>query len=56
MKAIQRELGEDSGTSDQIEQLRKRLEEVKPPADVLAQTDRELKRLDVIPPASPDIP
>ena len=54
MKAIQRELGEDSGTSDQIEQLRKRLEEAKPPADVLAQADRELKRLDVIPPASPE--
>src|SRR5436190_3986841 len=54
MKVIQRELGEDSGTSDQIEQLRKRLEEAKPPADVLAQADRELKRLDVIPPASPE--
>jgi ATP-dependent Lon protease len=54
MKAIQRELGEDSGTADQIERLRKRLEEAKPPEEVLKQADRELKRLDVIPPASPE--
>jgi ATP-dependent Lon protease len=54
MKAIQRELGEEAGATDQIERLRKRLEEAKPPEDVLAQADRELKRLDVIPPASPE--
>src|SRR5207248_3165337 len=54
MKAIQRELGDDAGTADQIEQLRKRLEEAKPPEEVLKQADRELKRLDVIPPASPE--
>jgi ATP-dependent Lon protease len=54
MKAIQRELGEDTGTADQIERLRKRLEEAKPPEEVLKQADRELKRLDVIPPASPE--
>src|SRR5213594_3627468 len=54
MKAIQRELGEETGATDQIERLRKRLEEAKPPAEVLAQADRELRRLDVIPPASPE--
>jgi len=54
MKAIQRELGEEAGAADQIERLRKRLEEATPPDDVLAQADRELKRLDVIPPASPE--
>jgi ATP-dependent Lon protease len=54
MKAIQRELGEEAGATDQIERLRKRLKEAKPPDDVLAQADRELKRLDVIPPASPE--
>src|SRR6266705_2892183 len=54
MKAIQRELGEKAGASNQIERLRKRVEEAKPPDDVLAQADRELKRLDVIPPASPE--
>jgi ATP-dependent Lon protease len=54
MKAIQRELGEDAGTADQIERLRKHLEEAKPPEEVLKQADRELNRLDVIPPASPE--
>src|SRR5437899_12595182 len=54
MKAIQHELGEDAGTADQIERLSKRLEEAKPPEEVLKQADRELKRLDVIPPASPE--
>jgi ATP-dependent Lon protease len=55
IKAIQQELGEgDTGTDEQITQLRTRLEEAKPPADVLAQAERELKRLDFIPPASPE--
>src|SRR4030088_2685960 len=55
VKAIQQELGEgDAGADQQIAQLRTRLEEAKPPADVLAQADRELKRLDFIPPASPE--
>jgi ATP-dependent Lon protease len=55
LKAIQQELGEgDTGTDQQIAQLRTRLEQAKPPADVLAQADRELKRLDFIPPASPE--
>ena len=55
MKAIQRELGEgDSGADEQVAKLRKQLEESKPPAEVFAQADRELKRLEVIPPASPE--
>jgi ATP-dependent Lon protease len=55
MKAIQRELGEtDTGADEQIAKLRKRLEEAKPPAEVFAQADRELRRLEVIPPASPE--
>ena len=55
LKAIQRELGEgETGADEQVAQLRTRLEEAKPPADVLAQADRELKRLDFIPPASPE--
>jgi ATP-dependent Lon protease len=54
MKAIQRELGEETGATDQIERLRKRLEEAKPPDEVIKQADRELRRLDVIPPASPE--
>jgi ATP-dependent Lon protease len=55
VKAIQRELGEgDTGVDEQREQLRARLEAAKPPAEVMAQADRELKRLDFIPPASPE--
>ena len=55
LKAIQRELGEaDTGTDEQVAALRTRLEEAKPPAEVLAAAERELKRLDIIPPASPE--
>src|SRR5207253_7408143 len=55
VKAIQRELGEgDTGVDEQRAQLRTRLEAAKPPAEVMAQADRELKRLDFIPPASPE--
>src|SRR3954466_13647851 len=55
MKVIQRELGEgDTGTDQQIAQLRTRLENAKPPAEIMAAAERELKRLDFIPPASPE--
>jgi len=55
IKAIQHELGEtDTGSEEQMRQLRTRLEEAKPPAEVLAQAERELKRLDFIPAASPE--
>ncbi len=55
VKAIQRELGEgDAGTDEQMAQLRTRLENAQPPAEVMAQAERELKRLEFIPPASPE--
>ena len=55
LKAIQQELGEgDAGADQQIAQLRTRLEEARPPADIMAQAEREVKRLDFIPPASPE--
>jgi ATP-dependent Lon protease len=55
LKAIQRELGEgDTGADEQVARLRTRLEEANPPAEVMAQAERELKRLDIIPPASPE--
>src|SRR5436189_4258642 len=55
LKAIQRELGEgDTGADEQVARLRTRLEEAKPPAEVMGQAERELKRLDIIPPASPE--
>jgi ATP-dependent Lon protease len=53
MKAIQRELGEGE-TGTEAVQLRARLEAAHPPVEVMAQAERELKRLDLIPPASPE--
>src|SRR5207302_4175530 len=42
IKAIQHELGEgEGGSEEQMEQLRRRLEEAKPPADVTKQAERE---------------
>lgn len=55
IKAIQRELGETSdGTEEQANQLRKRLQDAKPPPSIAEQAERELKRLAYIPPASPE--
>jgi len=55
IKAIQHELGEDeTGSEEQVEQLRDRLKEANPPEEVMKQAERELKRLDFIPPASPE--
>src|SRR5256714_1295524 len=55
IKAIQRELGEaEGGGEEQAQQLRARLEEAKPPEEVMKQAEGELKRLDFIPPASPE--
>ena len=55
IKAIQRELGEaEAGSEEQAQQLRKRLEEANPPEEVMKQAERELKRLDFIPSASPE--
>ena len=53
VKAIQRELGEgEEGVEYQVEQLHRRLEEAKPPKAVMEQAERELKRLNYVPPAS----
>ena len=55
VKAIQRELGEgESGAEEQMAQLRQKLETAQPPEEVMKQAERELKRLDFIPQASPD--
>jgi ATP-dependent Lon protease len=55
IKAIQHELGEgETGSDEQVEQLRARLKEANPPEEVMKQAERELKRLDFIPPASPE--
>src|SRR5262249_12045111 len=55
IKAIQHELGEaETGSEEQVAQLRARLKEANPPEEVMKQAERELKRLDFIPPASPE--
>jgi ATP-dependent Lon protease len=55
IKAIQRELGEsEGGGEEQAQQLRTRLQDAKPPEAVMKQAERELKRLDFIPSASPE--
>ena len=55
MRAIQKELGEDeTGEAAETELLRERLEKAQLPEEVRAEADRELKRLQRLPPAAPD--
>jgi ATP-dependent Lon protease len=55
MRAIQKELGEDeTGEAAETELLRERLEKADLPQDVREEADRELKRLQRLPPAAPD--
>ncbi|MEM1442746.1 MAG: endopeptidase La, partial [Verrucomicrobiota bacterium] len=54
LRAIQRELGEGDGSDEQSEDLRDRLLAARLPADAMEAAERELKRLDIIPPASPE--
>lgn len=55
IRAIQKELGEgEQGAEEQIEELRKRLSEAQPPENVVQQAEKELKRLQYIPAASPE--
>jgi ATP-dependent Lon protease len=53
INAIRKELGEgEEGVEQQVEQLRKRLGEARPPKEVTEAAERELKRLNYVPPAS----
>lgn len=55
MRAIQKELGEDeTGEAAEAELLRERLEKVELPEEVRTEAERELKRLERLPPAAPD--
>ena len=55
MRAIQKELGEDeSGEAAEAELLRERLEKAELPEEVRTEAERELKRLERLPPAAPD--
>ena len=54
LKAIQEELGEESPEKAEINELRKRLDEVELPDEVRREAERELNRLERLPPAAPD--
>ncbi|MCL4103740.1 UNVERIFIED_CONTAM: hypothetical protein GTU68_059819 [Idotea baltica] len=54
LRAIQKELGEGEGTEEQVEELRERLESAGLSEEAMEMATRELKRLDVIPPSSPE--
>src|SRR5687768_11360467 len=55
MRAIQKELGEDeTGEAAETDLLRERLEKADLPDDVREEAERELKRLQRLPPAAPD--
>ncbi len=55
MRAIQKELGEDeTGEMAEAAQLRERLEAADLPEEVKQEADRELRRLEKLPPAAPD--
>jgi ATP-dependent Lon protease len=52
MKAIQKELGESDDSTQEIDELRKKVEEAAMPAEAKKECDRELKRLAKMTPAS----
>ncbi len=55
LKAIQRELGEDEdGTQVVVDELREKLAAAAPPEAVMKEATKELDRLEMIPPASPE--
>jgi len=54
LNAIRKELGEGEGGEEQTTELRDRLEAAELPEEVMTAAERELKRLDVIPSASPE--
>ena len=52
MKAIQKELGESDDSTQEIDELRKKVEEAQMPAEAKKECERELKRLAKMTPAS----
>ena len=54
LRAIQSELGEQDGEKAEVEELRKKLAEADLPVEVRNEAQRELKRLERIPAASPE--
>ncbi|GER85644.1 Lon protease [Thermogemmatispora aurantia] len=54
LKAIQRELGEESEEQATINELRAKIEEARMPEEVLKEANRELSRLEKLPTVSPE--
>jgi ATP-dependent Lon protease len=54
LRAIQQELGEQNPEQADVEMLRERLAETELPDEVRKEAERELKRLEKLPPAAPD--
>ncbi|NNE93556.1 MAG: endopeptidase La [Verrucomicrobiales bacterium] len=54
LRAIQRELGEGDGSEEQVVDLRDRLEDAKLSMEAAEVAERELKRLEIVPPSSPE--
>ena len=54
MRAIQQELGEKSPEQAEVDSLRERLDEADLPEEVRSEAERELRRLERLPPAAPD--
>jgi ATP-dependent Lon protease len=54
LKAIQRELGEESEEQATINELRARIDEAKMPEEALKEANRELSRLEKLPTVSPE--
>jgi ATP-dependent Lon protease len=54
LKAIQRELGEESEEQATINELRRKIDEAKMPEEALKDANRELSRLEKLPTASPE--
>ena len=52
MKAIQKELGQKDDRGNEMEDLRKKIEESKMPTEVAEKASQELKRLEAMPPMS----
>lgn len=52
MKAIQKELGDKEGRAGEVEELRRKLAESGAPENIVAKVEREIERLEKMPPTS----